>query len=102
MQILSGLFRKNKKETENGIQLYCQNPQCNRPLIPNGEEVADVNGNLVHVNKDCIIVYMGHEAIRTRNVVFCSEVKYLLYGQAEELAKEGKLKVGKLERGIRK
>jgi hypothetical protein len=85
------------KANEEKIELYCQNPQCKKPLISGVKYVAEINGTLVHSDVECVQSYVCHEYQRNNNVLF-AEKKFIPYSQAEGLAKKGKIKFSKLEK----
>ncbi|MCK9596115.1 hypothetical protein M0R19_02950 [Candidatus Pacearchaeota archaeon] len=92
------------KNQENKIKLYCQNPQCKKPLIHEGEEVANIDGNLLHSYNECIQFYMCHKALQSKNpqMVIISNIPYISYSKAEKLAEKNKVKFNKLETKIKK
>ena len=97
---LLNIFKKQKKEQGEikSIELYCQNPQCQHPLILKGEYVAEMNGALVHSNPYCIEMYMCHKTLNSQEGFFlCSSINYMPYNKAEFLAEKGKIKYSKLE-----
>lgn len=89
---------KDKEE----IQLYCQNPQCKKPLIKEGENIAEVNGSLVHANRKCIRIHMVWETVRKKDIVVCPSINYFPYNEAIKLAEKDKIKYSKLEKHMEK
>ena len=91
------LLRLLKKTEKEDIELYCQNPQCENPLISkNAEYIAKINEGLVHPTVKCTELYLCHKVIESKEV-FCSSIDYLSYSRAEKLARKGKIKFSKLE-----
>jgi hypothetical protein len=92
---LLDFFKKKHEEEVKKIELYCQNPQCENPLIT--EEVAEVNGALVHLSEGCIEMYMLQKTLGSGKPSIFSRIHYMPYSTAEFLAREGKVEYSRLE-----
>ncbi|MCK9568180.1 hypothetical protein M0R72_04480 [Candidatus Pacearchaeota archaeon] len=93
---LLNIFKKQEQEE---IKLYCQNPQCKNPEISKEDYVTKVNDALVHSTQDCFEGYMCHEVFNSSNgFYFCSNKKTMSYHKAEKLARKDKIKFNKLEK----
>jgi hypothetical protein len=77
------------------LKLYCQSIFC-KGLLINGEDIANVNGNLTHADDDCIPGYGIGVVFKTKGN-FIGHWCYLSYDKAQKLAEEGKVKFSRLE-----
>lgn len=83
------------------IELYCQNPQCNKRISEKTKKVANLDGDLVHANNLCIQLYVCHKTLNSKEIVFYPSIPYIPYSEAEKLARKGKVKFSKLEGTIK-
>ena len=91
-------MRLFKRTEGKNIPLYCQNPQCGSPLISLGDEVANIQGSLVHINRECMLVYMAQKMSESSDEVMAvPSIPYVSYTEAEKLARKGAVKFNKLE-----
>ena len=79
------------------LELYCQSPACQSPLIEKGSSVAvDAVGRAYHPNMTCPYVRARREIIKTgQQRAVLLEMKD--YGEALAMAKKGKLEFDLLE-----
>jgi hypothetical protein len=96
----AGAIRYAHEEAKDS-ELYCQNPQCRHPKISKGEDVANIEANLIHSDRECVLLYISHKALNSGKMVVCSNIPYISYNEAQELAKENKVKFSKLEKGVK-
>jgi hypothetical protein len=86
--------------TEERVEMYCQNPECKYPLISKVNYVANIDGAIVHPGLECVQSYVHHESSKNTDILF-AEKNFITYSQAEKLARKGKVKYSKLERGTK-
>tara|TARA_Y100000310_G_scaffold342908_1_gene448187 strand:+ start:2910 stop:3218 length:309 start_codon:yes stop_codon:yes gene_type:complete len=88
-----GWLSKTHETEENGIILYCDNPQCKDP-IQEGSVTYDQNRREIYHAGDCGITANTHRALKLGNAVI-GNVTYISVEKASRFFRKGKLKQSK-------